>query len=53
MAGVESRNFDSPDETRTPDKTRVRACTPRSEPSVATTIWDNGLTPSWSARCLQ
>jgi hypothetical protein len=23
MAGVESRNFDSPDETRTPDKTRV------------------------------
>lgn len=23
MAGVESRRFDSPDETRTPDKTRV------------------------------
>src|SRR3954452_3709764 len=23
MAGVESRSFDSPDETRTPDKTRV------------------------------
>jgi hypothetical protein len=23
MAGVESRDFDSPDETRTPDKTRV------------------------------
>jgi hypothetical protein len=23
MAGVETRNFDSPDETRTPDKTRV------------------------------
>lgn len=23
MAGVEARNFDSPDETRTPDKTRV------------------------------
>lgn len=23
MAGVESRGFDSPDETRTPDKTRV------------------------------
>ena len=23
MAGVESRQFDSPDETRTPDKTRV------------------------------
>ena len=23
MAGVESRNFDSPDETRTPDKTKV------------------------------
>jgi hypothetical protein len=23
MAGVESRNFDSPDETRTPDKTTV------------------------------
>ena len=23
MAGVETRDFDSPDETRTPDKTRV------------------------------
>lgn len=23
MAGVEARNFDAPDETRTPDKTRV------------------------------
>ena len=23
MAGVEKRDFDSPDETRTPDKTRV------------------------------
>ena len=23
MAGVESRDFDSPDETRTPDKTQV------------------------------
>jgi mannose-6-phosphate isomerase-like protein (cupin superfamily) len=23
MAGIQSRNFDSPDETRTPDKTRV------------------------------
>jgi hypothetical protein len=23
MAGVEARDFDSPDETRTPDKTRV------------------------------
>lgn len=23
MAGVETRNFDSPDETRTPDKTKV------------------------------
>ena len=23
MTGVESRDFDSPDETRTPDKTRV------------------------------
>jgi mannose-6-phosphate isomerase-like protein (cupin superfamily) len=23
MAGVESKNFDSPDETRTPDKTKV------------------------------
>jgi hypothetical protein len=23
MAGVESRNFDSPDETRTPDKTTI------------------------------
>ena len=23
MAGVESRSFDSPDETRTPDKTKV------------------------------
>ena len=23
MAGVEALNFDSPDETRTPDKTRV------------------------------
>jgi len=23
MAGVEARSFDSPDETRTPDKTRI------------------------------
>ena len=23
MAGIEGKNFDSPDETRTPDKTRV------------------------------
>ncbi len=23
MAGIESRDFDSPDETRTPDKTQV------------------------------
>ena len=32
MAGVEARTFDSPDETRTPDKTRVEIVGSAAQP---------------------
>jgi hypothetical protein len=42
MAGVESRDFDSPDETRTPDKTRVDVVR-----MGATTVGRFAFEPGW------
>jgi hypothetical protein len=49
MAGVESRAFDSPDETRTPDKTRVEVVR-----MGGTTAARMNLSPGWSwAECIK
>ena len=44
MAGVESRDFDSPDETRTPDKTQGDTAAP---PLPAPDGHDGGCTQRW------
>ena len=49
MAGVESRAFDSADETRTPDKTRIEVVRLGS-----TTAARMSLSPGWSwAECIK
>ena len=50
MAGVESRAFDSPDETRTPDKTRLDVV----RLGGGTTAARLSLSPGWSwAECIR
>lgn len=49
MAGVEKRDFDSPDETRTPDKTRVQVVRMGGTTAARLT-----MEPGWSwAECVK